>query len=348
MEETLYQIILGVGGLGLFLAYVGWNRRRIDGGRYCRRCGYRVDRSGEMVERCSECGSDLTARGMVLPFQRRRNVLLVLFGLLLVSGSGLVVVTDATQRISATDLYRLLPNWFLLRTDVTETGDFGDEQVAVLRNRVQMDEWSEKQLREFTRMLCLRATNLHRRPYRNGGMAYTGMTKSLFKAHKPDDGEVDDLLMALTGMLVENSGTAAGSRDGGALRVRLPVMVCEPEYPYLQSTDVTADMMWGEVVSFELARGGEVVKLPSKELTQQGGWMAVFDLAALEDGAGALELRVEINWFIESDTAGVPVKGLGVTPWHTFELVCDLTVDPRGEMGVRYGIEARSLAEEMN
>jgi len=62
--------------------------RRVACPAMCRRCGYDVSHRPPEVERCSECGADLTARRAVRTWQRVRlgslarwTILIVLLGL---------------------------------------------------------------------------------------------------------------------------------------------------------------------------------------------------------------------------------------------------------------------------
>lgn len=321
MQDTLQFIFLASGGLGLFLFYIGWYRRRYDGGSYCRKCGYRVDQSGDAVVRCSECGTDLQGTGRVLPYQRYRSPIAIAVGLILLAFGTLAVVTDAARGISSGDFYRLLPTWYLLRTDVSANGDFGNEPVQVLRMRVLDDSLNEIQLRRFTELLCKRAINLHRN-LPDGRMQYTGMTLNLLKDFKPNDESTNALLKEVFSNILQiNAGGAVIDHDG-RLRILIPEVKLDPQYPFLHVGDIASVRLRNEIKSVTIIQGNAEVKPTSVYLISP--WRGLFPPDDL-DMDKPMQLSLTINWYIENATLTFPINGSNgnddVTttkpPWHT-------------------------------
>ena len=341
--ENLYFVILSVGGLGLFLFYLGWYRRVYDGGLYCRGCGYRVDRSGDDVVRCSECGKELGGigggsgrGGGVVGYQRKRQPVLVAVGVLLIVMSAAGITVDSLVNFNSINWYRYLPTWYLLRSEVTADANFGNNAVSELRTRVLDNGLDEGELRKFTVLLCRRATNLHR-VSRGGGMQYTGMTMNLLKDYKPNETEVDALLRALVRYFIDSERHSAGLDSQHVLWVALPLFRCEPMQPFLHRGDVSSVRMYGTIVEAEAVVGGRV--LEEKETGESGFWYSAFDAAGIENGA-SITLRLTIDWHIEDvdggDEGGAESNGGSGKVWDTFVYECELRpsdMDDFAELG---------------
>jgi len=322
-QQTITFIILATGGLGLFLFYLGWYRRIYDGGLYCKTCGYRVDRSGDTVSRCSECGQSLNTQTPPVNYQRKRNPYLVAIGFTLIIASALGITANTLLNFNTINWYRYLPSWYLLRTDASPENNFGNPSVQELRLRVLDDQLSENQLRKFTTLLCQRATNLHNNSTR-GSMQYTGMTINLLNNYKPDNTRVNALLNALVNYFINNNQHSAGLDTKHTLWVALPLMQCDTQPPYLHRSDITSMRMRGVITSAQAITNGNPV--PLLESGNKQFWFAAFNATTINENQ-PITLRLTINWYIEDATT--PLTSQNTTqpsppPWHTFTYECKL------------------------
>ena len=322
--ENLYFVILSVGGLGLFLFYLGWYRRVYDGGSYCRACGYRVDRSGDDVLRCSECGTNLKNAGSVVNYRQNRKRSLITIGILLIALSAAGITADTFVNLNTINWYRYLPSWYLLRTEVTAKADFGNEAVQVLRSRVLDDDLDEKELRRFTVLLCKRAMNLHRNST-GGSMQYTGMTLNLLNDYKPDNADTNALLHALVSYFIRTQPYYANLNTSGVLWVTLPSMQCDPQLPFLHRGDVSSMRLRGEITRVQAFANEKSIPLLESAVVQY--WYATFDASDI-NADEPITLQLTINWYME-DTAQPAdpnnSKQVQATPWHTSIYECELT-----------------------
>ncbi len=364
MTDTFLTIMLAIGGLGLYILYRGWTRRIVDGGMYCRHCDYRIDQSGEGIKRCSECGLDLEINGAIRPYRPHRNSLLIIIGLSLMTFCSGIMIVDATSQLSARDIYRWLPSWYLIRTDVSNNNRHGDMEVDILRDRVQDGSLSESQLQQFTSLLAQRATVLHTDTGAYG-MQYTGMTLSLLKRHKPAANETDALLAVLLERFLINNGASVKFRPTNRMYFESPVIVLQPVAPFLTSfADSPQEQLRADIRSIQLEVAGKMIE-PSNVVLglasldqarvfnqgigialRAGMWHIAFETADVPNGDGGrdveqsntgpaplpsnVRLQFLIDWYIED--IGVPptTRGPGKPndqPWHTqhFSLQFDLS-----------------------
>jgi predicted nucleic acid-binding Zn ribbon protein len=100
---------------GIVLTVRGLRGRRVDDHPHCRKCGFDLIGLPEGVNRCSECGADLTRPRAIREGRRQRRPVALVFGLsallFVLGGIGLV----AWSQIRNLDEYRVMPAWYLLR-----------------------------------------------------------------------------------------------------------------------------------------------------------------------------------------------------------------------------------------
>jgi len=200
--------------------------------------------------------------------------------------------------------------------------------VQVLRRRVLDDSLDENQLKQFTELLCKRAINLHRNSP-DGQMQYTGMTLNLLRDFKPNDELTGTLLKEVFSNILQTNAGGAVIDPDGRLRVLIPEVKLDPQYPFLRTGDIASVRLRNEIESVTIKQGNTEVKPTSVYLMSP--WRGPFSPDAL-DIDKPMQLSLTINWYIENATLPFPINGnernddvtKAKPPWHTTNDTCEL------------------------
>lgn len=231
MTNTFLAILLAIAGIGLFMVVQGWRRRVDIEHRFCRRCGYRVDPTEHvdgLVRICSECGQPLSPAKTRMGRRQPNRWMTGIGAAALLFSSG-VIGTWVYGTFEGYNWMRLLPSWYLLRTDITQAASYGTSHVDILRERYVDGDLSPSASETFADLLARRATDMFADPNITV-VRFSGITLHALQNHTPDPEVVEDLLDALVAFEVNESAFVVEIAPNGTAILWRPPLIYLPNH----------------------------------------------------------------------------------------------------------------------
>lgn len=296
MTDIFIGIILAIAGVGLFVFVKGW-RRRVDlDQRFCRRCNYRVDPIEHvegLVQVCSECGQPLSRLTTRMGRREPNRWMAALGAAALLFSSG-VIGTWVYGTFEGLNWSRMLPTWYLLRTDISESTSYGASHINILRERYVNQELSDAAAHEFAEVLATRASDMFDDP-NIAVVQFSGITLDALRNYTPPPETVASLLDSLIAFEVAEGQFLVELRSNDEAILWRPPLIYLPNHFSFDMTRSYRSLI-GRMRITELRRSdGQPIDI----IEDRAPTHVIIDRAAW-DGS-PLTLECTINWVFDSD-----------------------------------------------